>query len=87
MRFQSFSLAVMMGCMVAAPLAMAQSDNSATKPSTEKSDKMAQKQHTAGVPESMTPDQGTAMKQHTAGVPAGLLPDQGNAYKGASKNQ
>jgi hypothetical protein len=88
MRFHSLSLAVAMGCLVAAPLAMAQSDNnSATKPSTEKSDKMAQKQHTAGVPEGLTADQGTAMKQHTAGVPAGLLPDQGNAYKGASKNQ
>jgi len=87
MRFHRFSLAVMMGCMVAAPLAFAQNDTTAAKPPVEKSDKMAQKQHTAGVPESMTPSQGTAYKQHTAGVPAGLLPDQGTAYKGASKNQ
>jgi hypothetical protein len=87
MRFHRFSLAVMMGCMVAAPLAFAQNDTTA-KPPAEKTAKMApQKQHTAGVPESMTPSQGTAMKQHTAGVPAGLLPDQGTAYQGASKNQ
>jgi hypothetical protein len=87
MRFHRFSLAVMMGCMVAAPLAFAQNDTTSAKPPVEKTAKVPQKQHTAGVPESMTPNQGTAMKQHTAGVPAGLLPDQGSAYQGASKNQ
>jgi hypothetical protein len=91
MRFHRLSLAVMMGCMVAAPLAFAQNDttnNSMKAAPADKTTKTAQKQHTAGVPEGLTQDQGTAMKQHTAGVPAGLLPDQGTAYQGsASKNQ
>jgi hypothetical protein len=85
MRFHSLSLAVMMGCVVAVPLAFAQNDSA--KPTTTEKSKMADKQHTAGVPQGLTPDQGSAMKQHTAGVPAGLLPDQGTAYKGASKNE
>ena len=89
MRFHSLSLAVMMGCVVAVPLAFAQNDSSAKPTTTEKSKMSAEpkKEHTAGVPQGLTPDQGSAMKQHTAGVPAGLLPDQGTAYKGASKNE
>ena len=48
MRFQSLSLAVMMGCVVAVPLAFAQNDSA--KPTTTEKSKMADKQHTAGVP-------------------------------------
>ena len=44
------------------------------------------KQHTAGVPQGLVPDAGTAFKQHTAGVPRSMTQDPGNAYE-ANKNQ
>ena len=86
MKFHSFALYTLMGCVGVVPLALAQSDTTGAKPASEETANMAAKQHTAGVPQGLTPDAGTAMKQHTAGVPLSLTPNPGTAYE-ATKNQ
>jgi hypothetical protein len=86
MKFHSFALYTLMGCVGAVPLAFGQSDTTGGKPDTEGTAAMAAKQHTAGVPQGLVPDAGTAMKQHTAGVPLSMTRSPGTAYEG-SKNQ
>ena len=87
MKFHSFALYTLMGCMGTGSLAFAQSDMTGAKPQTEETNNMAAKQHTAGVPQGLLPDSGTAMKQHTAGVPLSMTRDDpGTAYN-PPKNQ
>jgi hypothetical protein len=86
MKFHSFALYTLMGCMGTGSLAFAQSDMTGAKPQTEETANMAAKQHTAGVPQGLLPDSGTAMKQHTAGVPLSMTRDPGTAYN-PPKNQ
>jgi hypothetical protein len=81
MKFHSFALYTLMGCVGAVPLAFAQSDTTGAKSETETAT-MAAKQHTAGVPQGLVPDAGTAMKQHTAGVPLSMTRNPGTAYEG-----
>jgi hypothetical protein len=82
MKFHSLALYTLMGCVGVVPLAFAQSDKTGANPESEEAANMAAKQHTAGVPQGLTPDAGTAMKQHTAGVPLGLTSNPGTAYEG-----
>jgi hypothetical protein len=86
MKFHSLALYTLIGSVGIVPLAFAQSDMTGAKPQSEETANMAAKQHTAGVPQGLTPDAGTAMKQHTAGVPLSLTPNPGTAYE-ATKNQ
>jgi hypothetical protein len=86
MKLRNFALYTLLGCVSAAPLALAQSDTAGAKPEAEGTGKAAAKQHTAGVPQGLLPDAGTAFKQHTAGVPLSMTPNPGTAYQG-NKNQ